>query len=58
MIGQSLSASSRYTDLVPTGDVTVRYDAENGTMKCSGKYGKPFTGAAALTGATGDDNEE
>jgi len=37
----------RYDYLELTSDVTVRWDAENGTMKCSGKYGKPGTGVLA-----------
>lgn len=39
-----IDASVRYARLELTSDVTVRWDAENGTMKCSGKYGKWGTG--------------
>ena len=31
-------------ELELTSNVTVRWDAENGTVKCSGKYGKRGTG--------------
>ena len=40
----SIGASVRYDYLELTSDVTVRWDAENGTVKCSGKYGKLGTG--------------
>lgn len=40
----SIDASVRYDRLELTSDVTIRWDPENGTMKCSGKYGKPGTG--------------
>lgn len=40
----SIDASVRYDWLDLTSDVTIRWDAENGTMKCSGKYGKRGTG--------------
>ncbi|CAF9939374.1 hypothetical protein IMSHALPRED_001317 [Imshaugia aleurites] len=40
----SIDASVRYDYLELTSDVTIPWDTENGTVKCSGKYGKPGTG--------------
>ena len=57
-MGSEIEASIRYDNLILTNDVTVRWDAENGTMKCSGKYGKYGTGRAALAAATADDEDE
>ncbi|KAL6716478.1 hypothetical protein ACLMJK_006045 [Lecanora helva] len=49
VVGSEICANARYTDLVLTSDVNVRWDTENVTLRCSGKYGKPFTGKAAYS---------
>ena len=46
----------RYAYLDLTSDVTVRWDAENGTMKCSGKYGKRGTGVLNMKEAGSDEH--
>ena len=53
-MGQGIEASIRYGTLVLTSDVTVRWDATNGTLKCSGKYGKFGTGPAFSSTMDGD----
>ena len=58
MVGQGIKASVRYASLYLTNDVTVRWDAGNGTMKCSGKYGLFGTGRAALASSNDQDNED
>lgn len=55
VVGGEIEASVRYCDLVLTSDVTVRWNAEDGTMKISGKYGKAGTGRSALAGGDGED---
>ncbi|KAK4695135.1 hypothetical protein P7C71_g2559, partial [Lecanoromycetidae sp. Uapishka_2] len=49
-----IDASVRYDRLELTSDITVRWDVENSTMKCSGKYGKPGTGRLAMVIAAAD----
>lgn len=56
VVGQEIRASSRYCELVPTSDITVRWDAANRAMKCSGKYGKLIYGQSALV-VTDDEDE-
>lgn len=47
----------RYASLELTSDVTIRWDAENGTLKCSGKYGKPGTGVLNMKQAAGAESD-
>jgi len=44
MVGRSIDASVRYANLYITSDVTIRWNADDATMKCSGKYGKSVGG--------------
>lgn len=51
VVGQEIEATVRYDFLVLTNDVIVRWNADDGTMRCSGKYGKYGPGKVALVAA-------
>ena len=47
----------RYDWLELTSDVTIRWDAENATVKCSGKYRKCGTGVLNMKHAASAESD-